>query len=120
MRRLLATAATLTVVLIPAGCGDEEDAPSSGGGTTTVEITFENGSVEPSGETVEVPRGDDVQLVVEADEPGELHVHTNTEQELSYAAGTTTLKVPLSGEPPGVVEVESHDLEQVVVQLEIR
>ena len=34
--------------------------------------------------------GEEVELVVKSDEPGELHVHADPEQVLEYAAGTTT------------------------------
>ena len=63
--------------------------------------------------------GEPVELVVEADEPGEIHVHSAPEQELEYGEGTTTLELdPI--ERPGVVEVESHTLEKTIVQLEVR
>jgi cytoskeletal protein RodZ len=84
----------------------------------TIEITFEGDTVTPNGERVAVPLGEEIDLVVTADAPGELHVHSTPEQELAYEAGTSTL--PLVIDQPGVVEVESHDLELVVVQLEVR
>lgn len=83
-----------------------------------IEITFEGDTVTPNGERVAVPLGEEIDLVVTADAPGELHVHSTPEQELAYKAGTTTL--PLVIDQPGIVEVESHDLELVVVQLEVR
>ena len=58
------------------------------------------------------------ELVVKADAPGEIHVHTKPdEQEFEYAEGTTTL--PLTIDKPGLVDIESHDLEKVIVQLEV-
>ena len=45
-------------------------------------------------------------------------MHSTPEQELAYEAGTSTL--PLVIDQPGIVEVESHDLELVIVQLEVR
>jgi hypothetical protein len=84
----------------------------------TIEITFEGDTVTPNGDRVSVPLGEEVDLVVTADRPGELHVHATPEQELAYDAGTTTL--PLTIDQPGIVEVESHDLEVTVVQLEVR
>ncbi|WP_157559524.1 hypothetical protein [Nocardioides sp. Soil777] len=84
----------------------------------TIEITFEGDTVTPNGERVAVPLGEEIDLVVTADAPGELHVHSTPEQELAYEAGTSTL--PLVIDQPGIVEVESHDLELVVVQLEVR
>jgi hypothetical protein len=67
---------------------------------------------------VEVAVDEEIELVVQADEGGEIHVHSNPEQTLQYGAGTTTL--PITLDQPGVVEVESHDLDQVIVQLEAR
>lgn len=120
-RRLRARAALVVVVpvlMLLAACGDEEpvdDGPD--GKPLTIDITFENGTVDPSGDRVEVDVDQPVELVVEADTAGEIHVHSEPEQEFEYDAGTTTL--PLTIDKPGVVDVESHDLDQVIVQLEV-
>jgi hypothetical protein len=120
MRR---TAAVVTVLLcaLPflAGCGDDTAEPPASGddSSTTINIEFSDGSVTPKGKRVDVKSGEPVELVVKADEPGELHVHSTPEQELEYGAGTTTLKLTIH--QPGVVDVESHDLEVVVIQLEV-
>ena len=71
----------------------------------------------PNGERVAVDAGQPIEIVVKADAPGELHVHSTPEQELAYGTGTTTLKLTL--DEPGVVDVESHHLEVVIVQLEV-
>lgn len=109
----LAAAATL-------GCTTEDDGGSDGGSgePARVEITFEGGEVTPSGERVDVAVGEPVELVVTADEPGVIHVHSDPEQEIPYDEGTETFEIEISR--PGVVEVESHDLHQVIVQLEAR
>ncbi|WP_205474496.1 hypothetical protein [Nocardioides sp. SYSU D00038] len=123
MRRVLVTLTVAVLTLAAAtACGDDEPAPPAGGDggtaeTKTIEITFDQGTVTPSGERVEVAVGQPIELVVTADVAGELHVHSTPEQELAYGAGTSTL--PLTIDQPGVVEVESHDLDQVVVQLEV-
>lgn len=120
MRRV---ATVLTVLLcalaVLAGCGDDSTAPPASGddSSKSIDIEFSNGSVTPKGERVEVKAGEPVELVVKADEPGELHVHSTPEQELKYGAGTTMLKLTI--DQPGVVDVESHDLDVVVVQLEV-
>ncbi len=117
MRRTFAVLATvLCAAVLLTGCGEDEPAatpPSS----DSIEITFDGDSVTPSGERVEVERGEEVELVVQADEPGELHVHTSPEQQLEYGAGTTNLTLTI--DEPGVVDIESHNLEVIVVQLEV-
>ena len=84
----------------------------------TIEITFADGDVTPSGERVEVGVGQPIDLEVTADEAGEIHVHSEPEQELEYAEGETTLKLQI--DRPGIVEVESHDLDKVIVSLEVK
>jgi hypothetical protein len=119
MRPVLPAAAAMVVALaVLTSCGDEEPADAgSGQDPVTIEITFEGGTVEPSGERVEVAVDQPIELVVKADEGGEIHVHSKPEQEFEYSEGTTTL--PLTIDKPGVVDVEAHDLDQVIVQLEV-
>lgn len=119
MRRQLATLTVLVSTLgLVAACGDDEPSgDDNGGGPETIEVTFSQGTVTPNGDRVEVDVDQPVELVVEADEPGSIHVHSDPEQEFEYDEGTTTFEVVL--DRPGVVEVESHELEQVIVQLEV-
>ncbi len=117
MRRLLAAAVVVlcTMVTVTA-CGDD-----SGGGSDdvkTIEITFAGDTVTPSGERVEVDANQPIDLVVTADAPGEIHVHSEPEHTISYSKGTDTFEIAI--DKPGVVEVESHNLEQIIVQLEVR
>ena len=134
MRRSLVSVAALSCLVLFAGCGQDDTSgtgeptssatpsgsggTSSSGGTQQIEVTFRGDSVTPSGERVEVAAGKPVELVVTADAPGEIHVHSSPEQELEYHAGTTTLELTI--DQPGVVDVESHDLEKTIVQLEVR
>lgn len=98
--------------------GQTEDSASTE--PRQIEITFDGGTVTPAGDRVEVPLGEPFELVVTADEPGEIHVHSDPEQELEYAGGGQTTTLSLQIDRPGIVEVESHDLEQTIVQLEVR
>ena len=84
----------------------------------TIDITFRGDKVDPNGVEKEVKAGKPINLHIVADAPGELHVHSSPEQEIEYPKGTSdkTLKI----DQPGVVEVESHHLETVIVQLEVR
>jgi len=150
MRRSLASVAAVSCLFLAAGCGQDDPSgagetsssasPSgpggkSGAGTPApsgsassdaapsspakrIEVTFTGDSVAPNGDRVEVAAGEPVELVVTADAPGEIHVHSSPEQELEYDAGTTTLRLEI--DQPGVVDVESHDLEKTIVQLEVR
>lgn len=119
MRRVALLAAVLTTLLTLAGCGSDEPETQPGGGATTdgrVEITFDGDSV-PQVQRVPVEVGEKVEIVVKSDQPGELHVHADPEQTLDYEAGTTTLTVTI--DQPGVVDVERHDPESLVLQLEV-
>jgi hypothetical protein len=137
-RRLAALAATLTIGLGVALTGCAEDAepaspassessaptsePTATESTTsepqTIEITVSGDTVVPNGERVDATVGEEIILRVTADAPGEIHVHSTPEQELTYKAGTTDL--PLTIDQPGLVDVESHTLDMVIVQLEVR
>jgi hypothetical protein len=120
-RTLAAVAVVLATLTLATACGDEES-PSSGSGSSdpkVIEVTFEGDSVTPNGERVEVSTGQDIQLDVTAEEAGEIHVHSTPEQQVEYKAGEST--VTITGiDQPGTVDVESHTLDQVIVQLEVR
>jgi hypothetical protein len=74
--------------------------------------------VDPAGVEKKVTAGKPITLHIVADKPGELHVHSSPEQEIQYAAGTSDKRLTI--DRPGIVEVESHDLEQLIVVLEVR
>lgn len=111
-------ATLMTVPLLAAGlaaCGGDDDPTTEG--NDPIEVTFEGGDVTPKGERVEVSTGS-VTFTVTADEPGAIHVHSSPEQEFDYESGTHDYEVEI--ETPGVVEVESHDLDVTIVQLEVK
>lgn len=120
MRRTLApVAVVLSLLTFATACGDEEKPAADTQDPKVIEVTFEGGSVTPSGDRVEVSTGQDVELEITADEAGEIHVHSTPEQELEYDAGEST--VVIEGiDQPGTVDVESHGLEKVIVQLEVQ
>jgi hypothetical protein len=135
MRHSLVAAAVLSALALT-GCSTEESAGGSGasggsgesagsggGGSAstdpvTVEVTIEGDRVEPAGDRVDVAPGQPVEFVVDADAAGEMHVHSTPEQTIEFGAGTSEHTVTV--DRPGVVEVELHDPELVVVQLEVR
>jgi hypothetical protein len=122
MRRALAVLALVLCSFGLVACGDE-DTPATDGGpdlaTKTINITIEGDTITPNGDRVEVKVGQPIELVVKADGPGEIHVHSDPEQEFEYAAGTSTF--PMTAiDRPGIIEVESHSLEKTIVQLEVK
>ncbi|MCM0620540.1 hypothetical protein [Nocardioides bruguierae] len=102
------------------GCGEGWSAPvnTSDLAPEVVSVRITADSVEPNGDRVVVERGQTVVLEVDADEAGELHVHADPEQHLDYPAGESEQEVVIT--MPGIVEIESHSLEQTIVQLEVR
>ena len=123
MRRALAVLALVVSVTGLAGCGDDDSSSADDGSnelpTKTIDVTFEGSDVTPNGDRVEVQVGQPVEFVVKADAEGEIHVHSDPEQELEYGVGTTTLQT-FTIDKPGIVEVESHALEKTIVQLEVK
>jgi hypothetical protein len=124
MRRVVVVLAVLSSGLFSgallAGCGG---GGSGSSGTNlpvkVIDITFRGDTVTPNGERVPVAPGQRIELDVTADKPGQIHVHSDPEQELSYDKGSTTIQVtPIR--TPGLVTVESHALDKVIVQLQVQ
>ena len=128
MRRTLASlVVVLCAVTLTSACGGDEgsDGGSASGGSSqqseapkTIAVTINGDQVTPNGDRIEVDAGQDVELDVTADAPGEIHVHSTPEQELEYDEGKSTLSIT-NLDQPGTVDVEVHDLEKVIVQLEV-
>lgn len=126
-RRSIVVSAVLVALVGLSGCASKEDPeadPTPTLSTTpateapnTIAISITGDQVDPSGETVEVPLGETVTLVITADRPGELHIHSTPEQELAFEAGTSSHE--LDFDQPGVVAIEDHDLDKVIVNLEV-
>ena len=93
MRRARAIATVLLCTLPIAACGDEEEPAADSTEPKVIEVTFDGDTVTPSGERVEVSTGQDVDLQITADQGGEIHVHSDPEQELVYDAGETTVTI---------------------------
>ena len=123
--RLAAGAAVSCLALLgTSACSDSpEEEPVSADTVededqTPIQITIEGDTISPMGERVEVEAGEPIPDVVTADSEGSLHVHSTPEQEIDYSEGTTEHELVI--DQPGVVEVESHDPDLVVLQLEVR
>lgn len=132
--RNLVVSALLAATVGLTGCASKDDATgdpaevtSSPTSATTseptdegqvVKITIKGDSVSPNGTKIDVEASEPVILDITADAPGEIHIHSTPEQEIEYDAGQSSHTVTF--DRPGVVEVESHTLEKVIVQLQVR
>jgi len=126
--RLGAVLVSAVMALAMAGCGSDDSGSGSGSdssvvkkdssGTSTVDITFKGDTVTPSGAKVEVKAGDPLKLHITADKAGEIHVHSSPEQHIEYDVGTTDKTLTI--DQPGVVDVESHTLDKLILQVQVR
>jgi plastocyanin len=130
-----------TLLLAAAGCASGDDTPSTESSTSatgsatsssgetsaeptptqkTVQITVSvrDGKVTPKPRRVSIPLGDQIRLQVTSDVDDELHVHGFDVEEPLEAGRTTT--VELTADQQGVFEVETHETELELLQLEVR
>ena len=123
MRRTTALVSALLLTLLSlTACSDDSGSTGStgstgSGGKVTIDITVKDGKVTPHGDRVKAKVGQPVTLNIDADTSGEIHVHSSPEQEIEFDKGTSTKKLTI--DQPGIVDVEDHALEQVIVQLEV-
>ena len=117
VKTFLAPAAVAVAGLVLAGCGGASGNSSGSGGGTTVDITIKGDTVTPNGDRVEAEVGKPVTLKIHADKAGEIHVHSTPEQHIDFPSGTSTKKLTI--DKPGVVDVEDHALDKVIVQLQV-
>ena len=135
-RRLLVAALAAALAFTAAGCGgDSKESHDDGDHDLTatpaakvtvapptdakvIGITITGDSVSPSGDRISVKRKQPVVLEIDAAAEGELHVHSTPEQHIEFPAGKSQVQLEL--DQPGVVDIEDHDLDKLIVQLEVR
>ena len=83
--RLAATGFAMVLGLALSGCGSDDDGGSTAE-TKTIVITVSGNDITPNGDRIEVTSGQPIELVVTSDAPGEIHVHSDPEQEFEYVA----------------------------------
>lgn len=92
--------------------------PSGSPAQRTVAVTVTGSRVTPSPRTVDLGVGETMTLTVTSDHADQLHVHGfDIEKELP--AGTP-VSVELTGESPGVYEVETHHPELRLLKIAVR
>lgn len=96
--------------------GDSTEKPRPKG--PFADLTFEGDAVSPNGERIDLGVGETLTLRINAEAPGELHVHSTPEQEIAFPAGQSERKLTI--DQPGVVDVEDHHTGMVLLQLEVR
>jgi hypothetical protein len=94
------------------------DATPSTSGATVVKIQISGNTVTPAGTRVPVTKNAPVVLEIQSDKAGELHVHSSPEQHIEFPKGASALTLKFA--QPGVIDVEDHALDKLIVQLEVR
>jgi hypothetical protein len=122
MPRLVAAVAVVLLgpwALTACGGSDSQGTDRSTLPTKVIDIAINGSDTDPNGEHLDVSVGQRIELDVTADKPGEIHVHSNPEQELEYHAGSNTFELePIQA--PGQVDVESHTLDKLLFTLVAR
>ena len=140
MPRRIVYLLTTAALLLAAGCASGTDSgsttpsgapPTSSGSTSSqtpasadaakvVEVTasVRDGKATPKPRRVQVPVGSTVRLQVTSDVDDEVHVHGFDVEEPLAAGRPTTIE--LHAEQPGLFEVETHETELELLQLEVR
>ena len=92
--------------------------PTSDSADRTIAITVQGKNVTPAPSRVEMTSSQTLRLVVTSDHDDELHAH-GFDVEKQLVAGQPTT-VDLTGAPPGLYEVETHDPELRLLQVVVR
>jgi hypothetical protein len=103
----------------PAGSASASPSGSQAN-TVVIDITIANGQVTPSGQKLDLTRGQKVILNVTSDQDDEIHAHTAGDgYELEVTAGK-----PATGSfvvtDSGSFEIESHHLNKIIAILNVR
>jgi hypothetical protein len=129
IRRLVACLATVGLLVI-SGCaagstssppGSSSPAGSSSANAakaTEIVVSVKDGKVSPKAHRVKVAEGSAVQILVSSDVDDEVHVHGyDIERELSAGQSTT---IEFTANQTGVFEVETHESNLLLLQLQVR
>jgi hypothetical protein len=135
-RRLFVAVLVGAVAVAVAGCGDggsqgqskagasdqltatPSATASPAAGSEVIAVTITADSVTPSGSKVEVKRNQPIVLEIDASAAGEIHVHSTPEKQIAFPAGESAVTITI--DQPGVVDVEDHSLDRLIVQLEVK
>ena len=85
-----------------------------------LDVTIANGKVDPSGRKLDVPLGTTVVLEVTSDIDDEIHAHLGDDDFSLFVGAGKSKSGKFVVEEPGRFEVESHELEKIIVILNVR
>jgi hypothetical protein len=100
------------------GSGSPSGTPSETEQVIEIRVSVTDGTVQPSPRRVEVEKDSQVRLLVTSDVDDELHVH-GYQIEAELEAGRPTA-VEFAADQTGLFEVETHESELELLQLEVR
>jgi heme/copper-type cytochrome/quinol oxidase subunit 2 len=115
--RLALVAVAVMATSMLAGCGGSSETAGAGK-TDVIKVSVKDGKVTPATHREKVNQGDTVRLEVTTDTDDEVHVH-GIDIEKETVAGKPT-RITFKADEPGVYEVETHETELQLMQLEVR
>lgn len=86
-------------------------------GSEIIRITLDGKTVSPSAESREIKLNQPVVFQINSNAAGQLHVHSSPGQVVDFPAGES--EITLTFKVPGVIDVEDHALDELIVQLEV-
>ncbi|VEG46743.1 Uncharacterised protein [Mycolicibacterium flavescens] len=132
------SAVCIAATLLVAGCGGSRDsepeasrpAQSTVGAADmpdqqrppdrlTIDITIENGNVDPTNAQIQGKVGEPIVLRVNSDAADELHVHSVPEHTFKVDP-TPGQQFQFTVDVPGNVEIELHDLNRVIATVQVQ
>jgi heme/copper-type cytochrome/quinol oxidase subunit 2 len=113
-----ATSKTSSTSASAAGSDSPSETPSETEKVVEIQVSVRDGKVKPSPRRIEIEKDSQVRLLVTSDVDDELHVH-GYEIEAELEAGRPTT-VEFAADQTGLFEVETHESELELLQLEVR
>ncbi len=95
--------------------GSPDGTPSEEPTEQVVQVTIAADSVTPVAQTDEVAVGETLEVAIDSDREGELHVHSTPEQTFPLSPGRQT--VEMTFDKPGTVDVEEHVADVLVLRV---
>jgi len=102
----------------PSGTSSPAGSSSAGEKPTEIVVSVKDGKVSPKAHRVKLAEGSQVQLLVSSDVDDEVHVH-GYDIEKEVAAGQS-VTIDFTANQTGVFEVETHESDLLLLQLQVQ